>query len=289
MDHLHHTASHMLERLADPIVEVKGLSFGYAGRSIFKQLDLKIPRHSITAVMGPSGIGKTTLLRLIGGELQPTSGDVVFDGCSVPAQSYKRLMLLRRKMGILFQQGALFSDLNVYDNVAFLLREHTDLPEDMITDLVMMRLECVGLRGVAFNDVSSLSGGMARRVALARAVMLDPQLMLYDEPFTGQDPITRAVLMRLIKTLNQALGMSSILVSHDVHEINAIADYVYMITRDGVAAHGTPAEMLCSTDSKVQQFVKGLADGPMPFRLQADQPYAQSLGLEAVTDRHADS
>ena len=229
--------------------------------------------------MGPSGIGKTTLLRLIGGEIAASAGRILFDEVELTGMPHKLLMQQRRKMGILFQQGALFSDMNVYENVAFLLREHTDLPEDMITDLVMMRLECVGLRGVARSNVSDLSGGMARRVALARALMLDPELMLYDEPFTGQDPITRAVLMRLIKTLNDALGMTSILVSHDVHEINAIADYVYMITGDGITAHGTPRELIHSNDPRVQQFVKGLADGPVPFRVAAEDSYVESLGL----------
>ena len=265
--------------LDDAIVEVQDLSFRYSNKSIYNKINLRIPRHRITAVMGPSGIGKTTLLRLIGGEIAASAGRILFDEVELTGMPHKLLMQQRRKMGILFQQGALFSDMNVYENVAFLLREHTDLPEDMITDLVMMRLECVGLRGVARSNVSDLSGGMARRVALARALMLDPELMLYDEPFTGQDPITRAVLMRLIKTLNDALGMTSILVSHDVHEINAIADYVYMITGDGITAHGTPRELIHSNDPRVQQFVKGLADGPVPFRVAAEDSYVESLGL----------
>lgn len=272
--------AHLL--LQDTIVEVKDLSFAYGGRDIYQRLNLRVPRHCITAVMGPSGIGKTTLLRLIGGELRPDSGCVMFNDTNVTQLDYRELMLQRRQMGILFQQGALFSDLSVYENVAFLLREHTELPEDMIADLVKMRLECVGLRGVIDAAVSSLSGGMARRVALARAVMLDPQLMLYDEPFAGQDPITRAVLTRLIKVLNDALGMTSILVSHDVHEVNAIADYVYMITRDGITAQGAPSELLRSADPKVQQFVKGMADGPVAFRLPAKQSYAESLGLDGA-------
>ncbi len=265
--------------LDDAIVEVQDLSFRYTNKSIYNKINLRIPRHRITAVMGPSGIGKTTLLRLIGGEIAASAGRILFDEVELTGMPHKLLMQQRRKMGILFQQGALFSDMNVYENVAFLLREHTDLPEDMIADLVMMRLECVGLRGVARSNVSDLSGGMARRVALARALMLDPELMLYDEPFTGQDPITRAVLMRLIKTLNDALGMTSILVSHDVHEINAIADYVYMITGDGITAHGTPRELIHSNDPRVQQFVKGLADGPVPFRVAAEDSYVESLGL----------
>lgn len=264
----------------DNIVNVKKLSFEYNQNTIYDKLSLQIPRYKITAIMGPSGIGKTTLLRLIGGELQSSGGNIEFNGAEITTMNQAQLMQARRKMGILFQQGALFSDLNVYENVAFLLREHTDLSEDMINDLVLMRLEAVGLRSAIDSPVSRLSGGMSRRVALARALMLDPELMLYDEPFTGQDPITRAVLMRLIKTLNDAFSMSSILVSHDVHEVQEIADYVYMITSEGIAAAGTPQQLIDSTDPKVQQFIRGQADGPVPFRTKAKNSYQQALGLD---------
>lgn len=256
--------------MAPPLVEVENLCFSRGGREIFRGVDLSIPRGAITAIMGPSGTGKTTLLKLIGGQLFPDAGRVVIDGKDVHALSRKSLFKLRRRMGMLFQSGALFSDLSVFENVAFPLRVHTDLPESMVRDVVLMKLEAVGLRGARGLMPSELSGGMTRRVALARAVALDPELILYDEPFVGQDPISMGVLVQLIKRLNQALGLTSVVVSHDIRETLTIADYVYVVADGRVMAHGTPETLESVQDPRVRQFIHGEPDGPVPFHYQAD-------------------
>lgn len=252
-----------------PFVVVKNLWFARGEMEIFRGVDLQIPRSKITAIMGPSGTGKTTLLKLIGGQLTPDSGQVLIDGSDVHALSRKALFTLRRRMGMLFQSGALFSDLDVFENVAFPLRVHTNLPEAMIRDVALMKLQAVGLRGARELTPAELSGGMARRVALARAIALDPELILYDEPFVGQDPISMGVLVQLIKRLNEALGLTSIVVSHDIKETLTIADYVYVIADGEVMAHGTPATLNVNDDPRVSQFVHGAPDGPVPFHYPA--------------------
>ena len=254
-----------------PLVKIRGLSFCRGSRAIFDNIDIDIPRGKITAIMGPSGTGKTTLLRLIGGQLRPTTGTVLFDGENVSKLKSVDLYRLRKRMGMLFQNGALFTDIDVFENVAFPLREHTRLPESMIRDLVLMKLEAVGLRG-AFNLMpSELSGGMSRRVALARAIALDPAMIMYDEPFTGQDPISKGVLVKLLRDLNSALKLTSVLVSHDVAESLSIADYVYMISQGKVIEHGSPEALMNSDKEWVQQFIQGLTDGPMHFHYKAPE------------------
>lgn len=250
------------------MVEITGMSFSHEngrGRTIFRDINIIIPRGKIIAVMGPSGTGKTTLLRLIGGQLRPTAGEIIVSGQPIHQLGTKALYQLRKQMGMLFQTGGLFTDLSVYENVAFPLREHTPLSAGMINTLVLMKLEMVGLRGARDLMPATLSGGMARRVALARAISLDPDLIMYDEPFTGQDPISMGVLVSLIKTVNDALGITSIIVSHDVQETLTIADYVYVIADNHVIGQGTPDELRSSDSDKVQQFLKGLPDGPVPF------------------------
>ena len=261
------------------LVEIRDLQFGYGDRAILSGLAMDFPRGKVVAVMGGSGSGKTTILRLIGGQLRPQSGSVTVDGTVVHALDTRDLYALRRKMGMLFQHGALFTDLTVLENVAFPLREHTDLTEEMIRDLVLLKLHAVGLRNAADLKPSEISGGMARRVALARAIALDPQLIMYDEPFAGLDPISMGVTANLIRRLNDALGSTSILVSHDVHESFAIADYVYFLSQGKIVAHGTPDEMRASADPYVRQFVHAEADGPVPFHYPGAS-LAQSLGLE---------
>lgn len=257
------------------LVTINNLTFSRGKRRIFDDVSLNVPSGKITAIMGPSGIGKTTLLRLIGGQLHPEQGEVWFDGKNIPTLSRKRLYQERKKMSMLFQSGALFTDLNVFDNVAFPLREHTHLNEELIRTLVLLKLEAVGLRGAAQLMPSELSGGMARRAALARAIALDPNLIMYDEPFVGQDPITMGVLVELIRNLNQALGITSVVVSHDVPEVMSIADWVYILANGKIIAKGTPAELRANPDPQVQQFLQGDADGPVPFRFPA-----QSLAKE---------
>ncbi|MFY0992374.1 ABC transporter ATP-binding protein [Halomonas sp. C05BenzN] len=252
-----------------PFVVVEGLHFSRGEKEIFRGVDLEIHRGKITAIMGPSGTGKTTLLKLIGGQLHPDAGRVRIDGEDVHRQSRKALFAMRRRMGMLFQSGALFTDLDVFENVAFPLRVHTDLPEPMIRDLVLMKLEAVGLRGARELMPSELSGGMARRVALARAIALDPELILYDEPFVGQDPISMGVLVQLTKRLNEALGLTSVVVSHDIKETLTIADYVYVISDGQVMAQGTPQGLDVDQDPRVSQFVHGEPDGPVPFHYPA--------------------
>lgn len=251
------------------LVTLKNLTFSRGERTIFDGIDLHVPEGKVTAIMGPSGIGKTTLLRLIGGQLHPEQGEIWFDGDNIPALSRKKLYQARKKMSMLFQSGALFTDLNVFDNVAFPLREHTELPEELIRSMVLLKLEAVGLRGAAELMPSELSGGMARRAALARAIALDPDLIMYDEPFVGQDPITMGVLVELISNLNRALGVTSIVVSHDVPEVMSIADWVYLMADGKVIAFGTPQELRDNQDPRVQQFLQGEADGPVPFRYPA--------------------
>ncbi|WP_117236103.1 phospholipid ABC transporter ATP-binding protein MlaF [Vibrio maerlii] len=252
-----------------PLVSVNNLTFSRGERVIFDDISLEVPEGKVTAIMGPSGIGKTTLLRLIGGQLYPDSGDIIFSGSNIPTLSRKKLYKTRERMSMLFQSGALFTDLNVYDNVAFPLREHTELDESIIRIIVLLKLEGVGLRGAAELMPSELSGGMARRAALARAIALDPELIMYDEPFVGQDPITMGVLVELIRNLNQALGLTSVIVSHDVPEVMSIADWVYILADSQVIAAGTPDELYQHQDSRVQQFLQGYSDGPVPFRFPA--------------------
>ncbi|MDH5181587.1 MAG: ABC transporter ATP-binding protein [Gammaproteobacteria bacterium] len=269
----------------DIIIKVRNLSFARGNRVIFDDIDLDIKRGSVTGIMGPSGTGKTTLLRLIGGQLQPTAGTVEVDGECVQQLNRSELYRLRKRMGMLFQNGALLTDMNVFDNVAFPLREHTQLPEQIIRDLVLMKLESVGLRGARKLMPSELSGGMARRVALARAIALDPMMIMYDEPFTGQDPISMGVLVRLIRLLNDALGLTSIIVSHDIQETLSIADDVYLLSGGKVVGHGTTEELNNSKSEWAQQFLKGLPDGPVPFHYSAAD-YADDL-LAGVDDKPA--
>ncbi len=255
----------------DPLIQVRGLCFSRGDRMIFDGVDLDFQAGKITAIMGPSGTGKTTLLKLIGGQLQPTAGQVLVDGQDVHKISQKALYELRKRMGMLFQSGALLTDINVFDNVAFPLREHTNLPDSMIRDLVLMKLQAVGLRGAREMMPSELSGGMARRVAMARAIALDPMMIMYDEPFTGQDPISMGVLVTLINKLNKAMGLTSIVVSHDVAETASIADYVYIISQGKVVEHGPTAALGASDSPWVRQFMDGQADGPVPFHFAAPE------------------
>ena len=264
------------------LVEINDVTFAYDETEILKGISLQVPRGRIVAIMGTSGCGKTTLLRLIGGQFRPTAGDVIVDGESVPALNESRLFELRRKMGMLFQFGALFTDLSVYENVAYQMREHTDLPEDMIRDLVLMKLHAVGLHGAYRLMPSELSGGMARRVALARAIALDPMLIMYDEPFTGLDPISLGIIGQLIRRLNDALGATSIVVSHEVRESLKIADYVYILSGGKVAARGDPGEIRSSDIPFVHQFAWGEADGPVPFHYPATDYSAMLLDPEAT-------
>jgi phospholipid/cholesterol/gamma-HCH transport system ATP-binding protein len=260
------------------LVEIRDLHFAYGERPILSNLRMDFPRGKLIAVMGGSGCGKTTVLRLIGGQIRPQKGAVSVCGEVVHQLDIDRLYHLRRQMGMLFQFGALFTDLSVFDNVAFPLREHTDLPEELIRDLVLMKLHAVGLRNAHRLKPSEISGGMARRVALARAVALDPQLIMYDEPFAGLDPISMGITATLIRDLNNALGSTSIVVSHDVNETFAIADYVYFMSAGAIVAEGTPAEMRASEDPYVKQFVHAAPDGPVPFHYPG-KTLADDLGL----------
>jgi phospholipid/cholesterol/gamma-HCH transport system ATP-binding protein len=264
------------------LVTIRDLHFSRSEKMIFDGVDIDIRRGKITAIMGPSGTGKTTLLRLIGGQLRPQRGTVIVDGENVHKLSRKQLFELRKRMGMLFQSGALLTDLNVYDNVAFPLREHTDLSESMVRDLVLMKLQAVGLRGARNLMPSELSGGMARRVALARAIALDPMMIMYDEPFTGQDPISMGVLVQLIRLLNDALDLTSVVVSHDVAETATIADYIYVLSEGKVVGQGSPEDLGMSDSAWVRQFMEGLPDGPVPFHYPASDYFND---LMAGTDR----
>jgi phospholipid/cholesterol/gamma-HCH transport system ATP-binding protein len=262
------------------LVEFRSTSFGYGARAILDGVSFTVPRGKVTALMGASGGGKTTVLRLIGGQLRAQAGDVLVAGQEVGKLGAAGLYAMRRKMGMLFQFGALFTDMSVFDNVAFPLREHTDLPESAIRDLVLMKLNAVGLRGAQALLPAEVSGGMARRVALARAIALDPQLIMYDEPFAGLDPISLGQIANLIRTLGEALNAASIIVTHDVEESLAIVDYVYFLAEGRIVAHGTPDEIRASELPYVKQFVSGAPDGPVRFHYPAPE-YAADLGLSA--------
>jgi phospholipid/cholesterol/gamma-HCH transport system ATP-binding protein len=268
-------------RAGGNLVELDGVTFAYETRIILRGIRLAVPRGRVVAIMGGSGCGKTTTLRLIGGALRPQSGEVRVGGQVVNRMTSRELYALRRKMGMLFQFGALFTDLTAFENVAFPLREHTVLPEPLIRDLAMMKLHAVGLRGAAALMPAELSGGMARRVALARSIALDPMLMLYDEPFAGLDPIALGVIGRLIRELNDALGATSVVVTHDVAEALQIVDYVYFMSEGAIVAQGTPAEIRASRDAFVHQFVFGEVDGPVPFQYPAPD-YRSDLFAEAA-------
>ncbi len=260
----------------ESLVEIRDLNFTYDSRPVLTGINMTIPRGKVVAVMGISGCGKTTTLRLIGGQLKPTSGTVRVGGQVVHELDADGLYALRRRMGMLFQFGALFTDMSVYDNIAFQMREHTDLPEALIHDLVLMKLHAVGLRGAHRLMPAELSGGMARRVALARAIALDPMLMMYDEPFAGLDPISLAIVGELIRKLNDALGASSIVVTHDVQESLKIVDYVYFVSEGKIVAEGTAEDMKNSKVPYVHQFVWGESDGPVPFQYPS-RPYGEEL------------
>ncbi len=253
----------------DSLIKIDNLHFNRNGRAIFTGVNIEIPRGKIVAIMGPSGTGKTTLLRLIGGQLRPLSGQVSVDGNIIHRLSQAELYRVRRQMGMLFQTGGLFTHLSVFENVAFPLREHTQLTESMIRTIVLMKLQMVGLRGARHLMPSELSGGMARRVALARAIALDPDLIMYDEPFTGQDPISMGVLVRLIRDLNKTLGLTTIIVSHDVPDTLSIADYVYVISGGNVIGAGTPDELQKNDSGELAQFLHGNSDGPVAFHYPA--------------------
>lgn len=265
---------------AGPIVRLDGVAYRVGGRTIFDGLDVAIARGKVTAIMGPSGTGKTTLLRLITGQVRPSAGTVTVGGADVGSLSEDGLYDLRKRMGMLFQNGALLTDLDVYENVAFPLREHTRLPESLVSRIVLMKLQSVGLRGAARLMPAELSGGMARRVALARAIVMDPELLIYDEPFAGLDPIAMGVVLRLIRDTNDALGITSIVVSHDVHEISLLADATYLLSGGRVVAHGAPAELREHSSEAVRQFMNGLADGPVPFHYPAPDYARQMLDGE---------
>jgi len=267
-----------LRPVSDNLIEIRDLSFAYGQRLVLKDINLTAHRGQVIAIMGNSGCGKTTLLRLIGGALKPTSGSLLVDGVDMGALDQDGLYKLRRRMGMLFQFGALFTDMSVFENVAFQLREHTDLAEEMIRDLVFMKLNAVGLRGAHDLMPSELSGGMARRVALARSIALDPMLILYDEPFAGLDPISLGVTGNLIRRLTDTLGMTSVVVTHDVQESLKMVDYVYFVSEGVIEAQGTPAEIKASHLPYVHQFVHGEENGPVPFHYPAPD-YAVDLGL----------
>jgi phospholipid/cholesterol/gamma-HCH transport system ATP-binding protein len=258
-------------------VEIRNLGYAVNGRPVFDGLDLEIPRGRVTAIMGPSGTGKTTLLRLITGQVAADDGSIVVAGTDMRAVRRAELYVLRRRMGMLFQNGALLTDLSVFENVAFPLREHTDLPERLIRQLVLTKLQAVGLRGAAELMPAELSGGMSRRVALARAIVMDPEILIYDEPFVGLDPISLGVILRLIRRLNDALGITSIVVSHDVQQISTVADVVFLLSGGKVVARGTPQQLQSYPSEIVRQFMGGLADGPVPFHFPAPDYFGELL------------
>ncbi len=265
---------------ADNLIEIRDLDYTRGRRQIFRELDITIKRGQITAIMGPSGTGKTTLLSLITRQLRPDRGSILVDGIDVSALNQRDLYRFRRRFGMLFQNGALLTDLSVFENVAFPLREHTKLPNRLIRHVVLTKLHAVGLRGAADMMPSELSGGMARRVALARAIVMDPDILIYDEPFVGLDPISMGVIVRLVRQMNDALGISSILVSHDVQEIAAVADCSYLISDGKVAASGSPDELSNTSSEVVKQFMHGMADGPVAFHYAAPNYAEQLLGRD---------
>jgi phospholipid/cholesterol/gamma-HCH transport system ATP-binding protein len=265
------------DKPSDNLVEIRDLYYTIGRRPVFSGLDIGMRRGRITAIMGPSGTGKTTLLRLMTRQIEPDRGTITVDGQDLSQLSRAGLYRLRRRMGMLFQNGALLTDLDVFENVAFPLREHTDLPERLIRHIVLTKLHAVGLRGAAEMLPSELSGGMARRVALARAIVMDPDILIYDEPFAGLDPISLGVILRLIRQMNDALGITSIVVSHDVQELSTIADESYLLAEGRVVASGSPAELHANTSDIVRQFMNGMADGPVPFHFPAPDYSVQLL------------
>ena len=265
---------------SDNLIEICDLDYSRGRRQIFKGLNISIARGQVTAIMGPSGTGKTTLLRLITRQLIPDCGTILVDGIDIAKLSIKDLYILRRRFGMLFQNGALLTDINVFENVAFPLREHTGLPNRIIRHIVLTKLHAVGLRGAADMIPSELSGGMARRVALARAMVMDPDILIYDEPFVGLDPISMGVIVRLVRKMNDALGISSILVSHDVQEVSTVADCSYLISDGKVAASGSPDELSNTSSELVRQFMHGMADGPVAFHYAAPNYAEQLLGQD---------
>ena len=262
---------------SSPIVDIRNLDYAVTRRPVFAGLDIQIPRGKVTAVMGPSGTGKTTLLRLITGQVLADSGEIKVAGQDMNVLSRAELYVLRRRMGMLFQNGALLTDFSVFENVAFPLREHTDLTERLIRQLVLTKLQAVGLRGAAELMPAELSGGMSRRVALARAIVMDPELLIYDEPFVGLDPISLGVILRLIRRLNDTLGITSIVVSHDVQEISTVADQVFLLSGGKVVADGTPQELKTNPTEIVKQFIGGQADGPVPFHFPAADYFGELM------------
>jgi phospholipid/cholesterol/gamma-HCH transport system ATP-binding protein len=271
---------------AESIVEIRDLRFSYGRRSVLRGVELAIPQGEIAAILGTSGSGKTTLLQLMGGSLRPASGSIRVCGREVPRLDRRELYELRRNMGMMFQKGGLFGDLSVFENIAFPIREHTRLPEPIIHDLVLMKLNAVGLRGAQALLPGALSGGMARRVALARAIALDPQLIIYDEPFAGLDPITLNVVCNLIRTLNDALGATSVVVTYDVHEAMQLADYLYLVNDGVIVGHGPTAQMAASQDPFVRQFLHAQPDGPVRFHFPA-RPLVEELELTAAAGTRA--
>jgi len=272
----------------DILIKIRGLRFSRGQHVIFDGVDIDILRGKITAIMGPSGTGKTTLLKLIGGQLRPLAGTIEYLGENIHRMSTKRLYVMRRRMGMLFQSGALLTDIDVFENVAYPLREHVDLSESMLRKLVLLKLESVGLRGASALMPNELSGGMARRVALARAMALDPEVIMYDEPFTGQDPISKGVLVRLIKQLNGAAHISSIVVSHDIDETAGIADYIYVLAGGKVVDHGHSSTLMASSSPWVKQFMRGEPDGPVHFHFNTDKSLAKDLlGREVAREKRA--
>ncbi len=266
--------------MTDNLVEIKNLTFYRSERAIFKNITMNIKKGKIVSILGPSGAGKTTLLKLMSALLYPDDGEIIFDSQDLYQLSRKKLYQVRKEMGMLFQSGALFSDLDVYDNVAYPIREHTKLSEKLVRILVLMKLEAVGLRGALHLYPDELSGGMARRVALARAIALDPKFIMYDEPFTGQDPIAKGVLVKLIKSLNDALGLTSVLVSHDVPETLSISDYVYVVADGEIIGEGTPDKLRECATPKLQQFLEGIPDGPVKFHYPANE-YREDLLMDS--------
>lgn len=270
--------NHQVPPEPKPLVEIQNLNFSRGEHVIFDDISLSIPKGKVTAIMGPSGIGKTTLLKLMGGQLIPDSGRVLFDGKDVHRCSREQLFNMRKRMSMLFQSGALFTDMNVFDNVAFALREHSGLSENIIRRIVLMKLEAVGLRGTASMMPSELSGGMQRRAALARAIALEPEMVMYDEPFAGQDPVSMGVLVKLISELSDTLQLTSVVISHDVQEVLSIADYVYVMADKRIIAHGTPLELKNADNPQLKQFIGGEPDGPVPFHFPAKDYQKELVG-----------